>query len=201
MRLSIRNGRKADGFSIVEIVAVLAIILSIGAFAIPYFIVSAANIRLRGGMSSLSGLIQNCRMQAIKNNTNKSVHFTIVSHGPVAFIVDATASTTLDPNNPSQAQLGAPVSLVRTLGGTGAPTAIDNSIFNGLDPLTSDLSFTPRGLPCQYATSTGTCTTGKAFVYYFTDIRPLGASGWAAVTVTPAGRVKTWYWSGSAWGD
>jgi prepilin-type N-terminal cleavage/methylation domain-containing protein len=197
MRIRIHPGRKADGFSLVEIIAVIAIILCIAAFAIPNFMTGVANIRLRSGMSSLSGLIQNCRMQAIKQNRNMSVHFTIMSAGPSVFIKDATGGSTLDSKDP-QIQMGAPMSLVRTPSGPGIPTLLDSTSL-GFDPSTEDLSFNPRGLPCLYAS--GTCTTPKGFVYYFTDTRPYGSSGWTAVSVSPAGHVKTWMWYGSAWGN
>jgi hypothetical protein len=51
-------------------------------------------------------------------------------------------------------------------------------------------------LPCTY--SGGNCTSA-GFVYYFMDHRPMGRSGWAAVSISPAGRLKRWFWSGSTW--
>jgi prepilin-type N-terminal cleavage/methylation domain-containing protein len=196
MRFRIRNGH-ARGFSLVEILVVLAIILCISGYAIPNFLVGVANIRLRGGMSSLSSLVQNCRMTAIKRNRNYSVHFTVMAHGPVAFIKDSTAGTTISNMDP-QAQLGAPVTMNQSPSGPGAPTLLDNSIL-GFDPSTADPAFNSRGMPCLYAS--GTCTTPKGFVFYFTDSRPVGGSGWGAVTVSPAGHVRTWMWNGTTWGN
>ena len=31
--------------------------------------------------------------------------------------------------------------------------------------------------------------------------QPLGSNSWAAVSVSPSGRVKVWTWSGTAWGN
>ena len=198
MRIRIRNGRDARGFSLVETLVVVAIALCISAYAIPNIMQGVANLRLRGAASTLSGFVQNCRMQAIKRNTNKAVHFTVLSGGSVAFI-DDPATTTLASTNTLQAQLGSQISLVRSPSGTGAPTLLDNSIFGGTDPLTTDVTFNARGLPCKYAS--GSCTTGFGYTYYFTDARVLSHAGWAAISVTPAGRVKTWVWNGSSWGD
>ncbi len=196
MRIRIRGGKHA-GFSMVEMVVVLAIVLCISAYAVPNFMVAVANFRLRSGMSSLSSLLQNCRMMAIKQNKNYSVHFTVMSNGPVAFIKDATAGTTISNLDPT-AQLGAPVTMNQNPTGTGAPTLMD-STFLGFDPLTSDPTFNSRGIPCMY--SSGTCTAPKGFVFYFRGTRPLGSDGWAAVTISPAGHVKTWNWNGSAWSN
>jgi prepilin-type N-terminal cleavage/methylation domain-containing protein len=197
MRFRIRSGRQANGFSLIEVVAVLAILLCISAYAVPNFVEGIANIRLRGGMSSLSGMMQNCRMQAIKLNKSMSVHFTVMSAGPVAFIKDATAGSTIANTDP-QVQLGAPVTMNQNPTGTDAPTLLDSTIL-GFDPATNDPTFNARGLPCLY--SSGSCATPKGFVYYFTDTRALGKNGWGAVTISPAGHVKTWVWNGTAWGN
>jgi hypothetical protein len=47
---------------------------------------------------------------------------------------------------------------------------------------------------CTNAGSTG-------FIEYFKDNRIGGSGGWAAISITPAGRIKRWFWSGSAWTD
>jgi Tfp pilus assembly protein FimT len=179
----------------VELLIVLAIVLCISAFAIPNFLVGIANFRLRSGMSSLSSLLQNCRMQAIKQNKEVSVHFTVMANGPVAYIKNASSTASIA-NTDQQAQLGAPVTMNQNPTGTDAPTQMDNT-FLGFDPLTTDPTFNPRGIPCTY--SSGTCTAPKGYVFYFSGTRPFQSDGWAAVTISPAGHVKTWFWNGSAW--
>ncbi len=37
------------------------------------------------------------------------------------------------------------------------------------------------------------------FVYYIQQTRAFGAVGWAAVSVTPAGRIRVWTYDGTAW--
>lgn len=185
---------RARGFSLLELLVVIAMGLVIAAVAVPNMMIVIANYRLSSGMSSLSGLLQNCRMTAVQKNTSMSAHFTIMAHGPVAYVKPVTDTGSINSMDP-QVQLGAPVSKVTSLP-AGGPTALDNTVL-GFAPLTSDPSFNSRGLPCSYAS--GVCTTGVGFVFYFTDTRPLGASGWGAVTITPAGRVRTWSWNGAAW--
>jgi prepilin-type N-terminal cleavage/methylation domain-containing protein len=197
MRVRVRTGKQAQGFSLVEMIAVVAIVLGISAFAIPNFVVGIANIRLRSGMSSLSALIQNCRMQAIKRNQTTSVHFTVMSGGPTAFIKASTAGSTISNQDP-QIQMGAPVIMNQSPTGTDAPTVFDETTL-GFTPSTEDPAFNPRGLPCLY--DSGSCTSPIGFVFYFTDTRPLGKNGWGAVTISPAGHVKTWMWNGTSWGN
>jgi hypothetical protein len=63
-------------------------------------------------------------------------------------------------------------------------------------------SFNARGLPCVAAgTVCNSIVSSNAvgFAYFLRDSRPFGAFGWAAVSVTPAGRVRTWIWDGNAW--
>lgn len=194
-----KTQRRQSGFSLVELMMVVAILLVISAFAAPYMVNVIANIRLRGGMTSLAGVFQDCRSNSIKQNRLMSTHFTVLAHGPVAYVKDATVSSPTLATSDPQAELGAPVTQVSSLTGvTGAPTALDSTTLL-FTPQTGDPTFNPRGLPCNY--SGGTCTTGVGFVYYFTDSRPLGKNGWAAVTISPAGRVKVWMWNGSSWGS
>ena len=95
----------------------------------------------------------------------------------------------------TQAQLGAPLTKFTTPTGTGAPPELTSAELS-FTAVTSDPSFNSRGLPCEYVS--GVCTN-KGFVYYFKDTRPLGASRWAAVSISPAGRIKRWFWTGTNW--
>jgi type II secretory pathway pseudopilin PulG len=175
---------------------VVAIVLVLAAVAIPNMMNVIANARLRGAATSLSGMLQSCRMLAVKENRIKTVYFTSVAVGPYAYVKDAaSASTTLTPMDP-QVQLGAPIIQVTTPAG-GTPSVLDSTTL-GYTPLNSpDLpSFNPRGLPCKYVS--GTCTNA-GFVYYFTDIRRNNA--WTAVSISPAGRITKWFWYGNRWGS
>jgi len=84
--------------------------------------------------------------------------------------------------------------------GAGAPPTIDNSDLGLLsNPLTTDPTFNSRGLPCLYV-NPGTCTTNNGFIQYFRDDR-IGSGAWAAISITPAGRFKRWFWNGSKWSE
>ncbi|HET9943340.1 MAG TPA: prepilin-type N-terminal cleavage/methylation domain-containing protein, partial [Terriglobia bacterium] len=61
------TGRLA-GFSLVEVTVVVAISLVVGMIAIPNMLSVISDARLRAGVTSMSGLLQNCRMEAVKRN-------------------------------------------------------------------------------------------------------------------------------------
>ncbi len=192
---ALRPGRQS-GFSLIELVVVVSIVLVLSAIAIPNLMNTIANVRLRGAGTSLSGMLQRARMIAIKSNHTMTVNFTTVQVGPYAYVKDATDPNTSLLNTDPQVQLGAPIIQVTTPSG-GTPTQLTSTQL-GYTPLVyPDLvSFNPRGLPCKYVS--GVCTV-NGFVYYFTDVRR--NTSWTAVSISPAGRITKWFWYGSSWGS
>jgi Tfp pilus assembly protein FimT len=195
----IRSNRA--GFSMLEIMTVTAISLIITVMSMPNMINAMGSMRLRSSMTSLAGVLQNCRMLSVKQNQTMSTHFLVTnygtSNGVLAYVDKASAPVSSSiSSSDSQVQLEQPVTRVTTLSGPGAPsTALDSTIL-GFTPQTGDPSFTSTGLPCAY--SSGNCANA-GFLYYFHDTRSAGHTGWAALSISPAGRLKAWYWSGSAW--
>ena len=191
---------KRAGFSMIEVMAVTAISMIITMIGVPNMITAIGGLRLRSSMTSLAGVLQNCRMLAVKNNQTMSTHFAVTtygaSNGVIAYVKKAS-----DPNQvsttDSQVQLEQPVTQVPTPSGAGAPTTVPTSTL-GFTPQSTDPSFSTTGLPCAY--SGGNCLNG-GFIYYFHDTRTSGQAGWAAISLSPAGRLKKWYWSGSTWTD
>jgi Tfp pilus assembly protein FimT len=179
-----------------EILIVVAVGAIVTVTAVPNMVTGIANMRLRSSMTSLAGVLQNCRVLAVKQNRHMTTRFGVQSYGIVAFVKLATDTSGVETGD-SQVELEAPVTRVTAPTGPGAPSAIATSVL-GFTPETSEASFNPTGLPCAY--SGGSCPN-KGFVYYFHDRRPLGQVGWAALSVSPAGRMKKWYWNGTAWTD
>lgn len=183
------------GFTLLETLIVVAIAAIVTVTAVPKMTNVIANAKLRASMTSVSGLLQNTRMVAVQQNKTKTTLFsggtTTRLMGYVKDAGDTSALTTRD----AQVEMEAPITKLTTPSGTGAPSAIGTL---GFTPQTGDPSFNSRGLPCVY--SAGTCTN-YGFVYYFKDTRIAGAGGWAAISVSPAGRIKRWFWNGSAWTD
>jgi Tfp pilus assembly protein FimT len=193
-RPSHRGGN--HGFSTPELLIVLLIGLVATTIALPNMLTVIANARLRGNISTLSGAFQNCRALAVKTNRTMTTHFMTEGNGIKAYVKLAT-DTAPPVATDTQVQLEAPIVRLTTPTGAGAPAAISTAVL-GFTPQTGDASFNSRGLPCAYAA--GACPN-QGFVYYFKDTRRSGSTGWAAVSVSPAGRIKRWFWNGSAWAE
>jgi len=194
---------RASGFSTVELLVVVAIIITVTAISVPTVNTLVTSAQLRGGMGDLSGLFQNARNVAVRQNTISKVHFQTSNNRQVAFVDWANCGssgwcglTTSAPQItlPAKfAQVSPPTGTApaaMTASACGSSTTIDST-------MTDDTYFNQMGVPCVYSNST--CSTAQAFVYYFNYTGTANNPSWAALCVSPAGRVKAWYWTGSAW--
>jgi type II secretory pathway pseudopilin PulG len=192
-----------QGFSLVELVVVVAAIIIVAALVVPAIMQAVYGARLRATANDLAGIMQNARILAAKNNQTYDIKYTTISGDTVAYIDVAQngAYTTGDPvvvfNRGVTPASGAPS------GSGGQPSAYtlatDTTSGTPYDNTTT-LAFNQRGLPCKYDSSTtpATCLTPAStyFVYYLN-----GAPGWSAVLVTKAGRTRVLVWNGGAWGS
>jgi len=179
-----------------ELLMVVAIGLILTGIALPNMLTVIANARIRGNIGTLSGIFQNCRMIAVQTNRTTTTHFSSSSTGITAYVKSATDTSGPLSSDP-QVDLEAPIVESTTPTGTGAPAGVTVTTL-GFTAQTGDVSFNSRGLPCSY--SSGTCTN-NGFIYYFNDTRRSGNTGWAAVSISPAGRVKKWFWNGTTWAE
>ena len=207
---------RSRGFSIIEILIVVFIVLVIGAIAIPNVLLAVSNIRLRSSAGDLAGLMQQARILAAKNNPQNPpvypIRYGVLNGAQIAYIDlngDGAWSSSVTVNGVTMSEpliqfSGTVVPAAGAPSGSGGqPTpyvlAGDAVIGGGSYDNTHTLAFTPRGFPCDYS-SPPTCSTpaAKYFVYYLTDTR-VGGAGWAGVVVTKAGRTKVVDWNGSQW--
>jgi prepilin-type N-terminal cleavage/methylation domain-containing protein len=189
------SGRRAQGFSLVELLVVLAITVVVAAIAVPQMLTAAAIYRLHTRASDLAAMLQRARSLAVKVNTPVGVSLS----GATFSLVSAASPSGLNsmqlvlPSQLSVATTGMPASLTTTA--LEIPSTASISIADSDTPA----YFNARGLPCPYDSASGTCNSANsntAYVYY---LQATGNGGWAAVSVSPSGRVKAWTWDGSAW--
>ena len=186
-----KRHRSASGFSLLELMIVVGILMVVAAMAMPKIMTSVADVRLRSAVNSASGLMQQARMMAIKDNQLRKIKYSNIASGGFVY-VDVNDDGAIQATEP-QVQMGS--TILGYNAPTGLPALVQSNL--GYTPIvTSVLMFNPRGLPCSAVT-----TCGSGMVIYFTDSRTVGSPGWGAVSVSPAGRVKTWIWNGSAWAD
>ncbi len=173
-------------------------VLAVSAVAVPNMMDAIYNLRLRAAASSVAGLLQQARFAAVRGNTSYGVLNATVS-GARLFYVDLNKSGSYSDSDPA-VQLGGNVTSALTSG-----PALPSLEF-ALQPTTSAPYFNAHGLPCFWSGSicqaaTQSSSTSNIFGYQvlLTDSRPVGASGWVWIVVTPAGRTRIYTWNGSNW--
>ncbi len=180
----------------------IAVGLCVMVVALPNLAEVVANARIRGAMSNVAATAQACRIQAVKENTSKRMHIGSVNGRLMAFVKSATDASNAPATGDTQVVLPAGVNLYSAPTGEGSPSQLTAEIMwgSGMNPDTGkDTYFNSRGMPCDMDAD-GVCGPTPGFVYYFSIPRSLGGVTWAALGVSPAGRVKAWYWNGSYWG-
>jgi Tfp pilus assembly protein FimT len=191
------------GFSLMELLIVLFVVMVVAGIAIPNILLAVSNIRLRGSAGALAGLMQQARIVAAKNNATYEVLYGTRNGAQIAYI-DLNGNGSFDAGEPLIQFSGTTVPATGAPNGTGLPSSyvLAGDSGSGSYDNTSTLGYTGRGLPCNFDTTTtpATCSTppAKYFVYYLTDTR-VGGAGWAAVVVTKGGRTKVVTWNGGAW--
>src|SRR5437879_5175103 len=193
-----RNRRKRiskrAGFSLLELVIVGAILLITTAMAVPIFQNVRRTYQLRGAVVDLASLLQRSRMFCVRNNRLVPIQTaggnTQVFLSDVSWQLHQGEPLVQLPANITQTNAGAPLIPAATLG-----------FANPQDP---PARFNGRGLPCAFngAICTNYLPGGGGFevgfVYYLKQ-NLNGQQTWAAVSITPAGQVKTWSYSGGNW--
>ncbi len=192
----------ASGFSMIELVVVVAIVICVTAIALPTLTTVLTTAKLRGGMGDLSAFFQAARTEAVKKNTIKFVQFQVTDGRTMAYVDDGAHSEGL---TRSATQVWLPIQFSKVNGapsGSGAPPALDTTTMWGSNSsgtaMTTDPAqayFSQTGVPCSSSGS-----TGVGYLYYFTYAGPLGNPSYAALGISPAGRIKAWYWNGTGWG-
>ena len=188
----------------VELVLSLAIIMVLAAVIIPTSLTTVSNIRLRGSASDFSGLVQVARIDAVQGKClqNASRACTILFGGPGGHgaFVDLNGNGIYTTAEPTIQFGGNANNVAAPAGATGKPPNLDGATGPlGWTATSGNISFNSRGLPCI---STATpCGANANYVFYFSDTRQVGSNGWAAVSISAAGRSKVWWWNGSTWGN
>ncbi|MBI2681900.1 MAG: prepilin-type N-terminal cleavage/methylation domain-containing protein [Acidobacteriales bacterium] len=211
MKMRRQYGAGQKGFSMVELMIVIVIILVISAMAMPNLSRGITMIRLRGSLGGVAGLLQKTRIEAVRTNRIMVARYKVV---------DSVAFAYLDLNQNNAIDGGASGQNAETViqFGQGAqyvpkpaspPQGLDGTKLLGYDQKESDapfnVGFSQRGIPCKPDSSTSTVASCQptyvsgvgGYLYYFKAASVFG-DRWGAITITPAGRIRVWTYSDSA---
>lgn len=188
---------KREGFSLVELVVVVAIILIVAAMAVPAALKTLYAYQLDSSGRMFAAKLQDARMAAVKYNQPYYVSFT--AGKPPNFISAAPASRAFNQSTDPYGETSGSVTIQN-------PGTIDISqlttYFGGTAPLTNPTSgganpvgFNARGLPCisngggnLFLCTPLSSTPNSGFAWFMQD----SAGIWEAVTVTSTGRIRSW---------
>ena len=193
----IRSGLR--GFSLLELMIVLAIIIIIAGFTVPTLMTQVYQAKIRYAATDVSSLLQRVRMEAVRKNSFYSVQYVA---GSPAMARDIDKNSALVTSIP-QTVFG---NSVTGFFGSGSGAPGEAGFLASLNFTTAasgagSASFNSRGLPCM-ASGGATCTQtlGQGFVFFFSGTNASGGNlGWAAVAVTPSGRCQVFSYDGTNW--
>jgi len=148
--------KREGGFSLVELVIVVVVVLIVAAMAMPSFINMIYNIRLRSSAQTVAGMMQTCRMQAVRDNTFYFVRTKQVGNATFVWVSKSATSTAPQADEP-QAVLGN--GIVTSTSPPSEPSVGYTPIAFALNKIPA---FNARGLPCFSAGAKCATNTQRA---------------------------------------
>lgn len=216
-KLSATYPREA-GFTISELIMVLAIVIIVSAIAVSTLVFAVHATSLRGASSDFACMLQEARIYAIRDNRYYSTYVLAASgSNPQRAYVDMYPQGTTGASgnggasvasNDPVVQISAevsqqPASAAPNTSNLQTQLLPSNTPVTPTDATVTPITFGPRSLPCTVISVTGgsVCNTLGGPTAYWTFFQDSSTSNWQAVTVTPAGRIQQWRYdnSSSAW--
>jgi type IV fimbrial biogenesis protein FimT len=204
---AVRHTARSAGFTLIELMIVVAIGLILCGLALPSMSRTLAVYRSRSSAVGLASLMQQARLYAVANDTYVRVRYVTTSGRDFGY-ADVDNDGTLDANESSY-MLASGASFTTAPAATLTGTQVGGTI----DPNTAGaatngfVAFSARGVPCTPSAGTGagacpispSAGSTTAYAYYIAASAFGSATAYSAVTVDPAGRVKVWRYDGQNW--
>ena len=188
------------GVTLAELLVVLAIIAVVAGMSIPSLSRTIENAQLKGATQSLATVYQQARILATQDNTSYEV--LIAPAGPSAAqacidldgdgICDAGDPVTVFSQKVIVSNLGVPLKMGSSTLGFQPQDTEHSQMFDQQNQLAPGLAWNGRGIPCERTLSSTAPCLAIGWVQYLQFQRSGGDMAYAAVSVSPTGRVRTW---------
>ncbi len=189
------------GFTLMETLVVVAITLVVAGLSIPSLSRAIDNAKLKAATQKLAGFYQQARVRATQDNT----YYELLPSAPGAKLPQIC----LDLDGDGECEAGEPAAEFPpqiSFNNTGVPALPElgfaplqtesSTMYGQQNSMVPGLAWNGRGLPCQRISPTSPCSNSipgaVAWVQYIKFQRSAADVGYAAVTVSPTGRIKTW---------
>ena len=193
-----------------EILVVVTITLVVAGLSIPSLSRTIDNARLKAASQKLASLYQQGRLRATQDNTYYEVLSRASRSRPIQICIDLNGDGKCEAGEPS-AEFPKQVRLSNTsvpaLPELGfSPLQMESSsMYNQQNHRVPGLAWNARGLPCQRTSPTSSCSNSVpgavGWVQYIKFQRSINDVSYAAVTVSPTGRIKTWIYEPASSGN
>jgi len=198
------------GFSMLELVVVIAVMLIVAGMALPNFLNATHSVRLKGAVSDFATLLQTERIKAVGDDLYYSAY--VLGGNPQVGFVDIYPQSAIgasghggtqvdprDPLTPINAEISQqPVGRAPKTASLQALFLPPNAAVALYDGSVNPITFGPRGLPCSAPAGVCKTTVPAGDVAYWIFFQNNVTQNWGAVTVTPAGRIRRWLYTGGA---
>ena len=180
--------KRESGFSMVELVIVVAIILIVTAMAAPSVKQVVDNYRLHASGQGVASVLQQARMAAVQSNQPYYVQYNGCGAPNIICAVPAGRflPLTVLPGDPTAIT----ASNVAFQAGAAPNTATLDAVVGAAPQVGGVIGFNARGMPCVQTVGPWVCPPPGTGFEWFMQSGSTGA--WEAITVTPAGRIRSW---------
>jgi type II secretory pathway pseudopilin PulG len=185
---------RTSGFSLIELLGAMTAAMVIAAITIPSLTRASRSYKLTSLAHEVEGQLQNTRFAAINHNKSASLLF---SSGGDWYFLDTDANGVVSGTETPMWVTQSGFSLNCA---SPSPSLTGSVLGTSADPVllpNRGLAFTPRGIVVQVSSSqvpTASRMPAPGVVY----IRDPNGD-YAAVTITPAGRIRSWLLKGTTW--
>jgi Tfp pilus assembly protein FimT len=175
--------KPSAGFSILELLVVVAIMMIVMAVTVPSFMAMVQNYKLSSAVEDLSAVIKFTRYEAIRLNTPITCRTQVVAGTTTVWSDSNPKNGALDPTEKRVVFTGN-VNLVAAgavAGNAALATATNIPALTAVSPATGTFTFDARG-----------AVTGAAVYVLYVGNTGAPNAGYRALILLPSGSVETW---------